>query len=103
MRQIIIPIVFIAAFIVAVSQVGMDADASNDTTAPRRTATTTSGLYCPAALEAGTTYNNDSVDLSGDGAVYVHCVECNTGVYHPHDDGTVRCTYCGKAQSLHAQ
>jgi hypothetical protein len=100
MRQIIIPIVFIAAFIGAVSQVGIEA--SNGTT-PTRTATTSTGLYCPAALEAGTTYNNDSVDLSGDGAIYVHCVECNTGVYHPHDDGTVRCTYCGKAQSLHAQ
>ena len=102
MRQIIIPIVFIAAFIAAVSQVGTDADASNNTSQAKPTNTTT-GLYCPAALEAGPAYNNDSVDLSGDGAVYVHCVECNTGVYHPHDDGTVRCTYCSKAQSLHAQ
>lgn len=29
---------------------------------------------------------------------YDHCGTCNIGVYLPHDDGSVKCTYCNVAK-----
>jgi hypothetical protein len=114
MRQILIPITFIALFITAVSQVATDADTtthdqSTDTKMCRCCRPTLppvqTGMYYPAALDSSvavsSTYTTE--DLSQEVVQYIHCTHCSIGVYHPHDDGTVRCTYCGKDESLHAQ
>jgi hypothetical protein len=49
---------------------------------------------CPGMVE------QPSVDLSGDGVIYVHCDRCQTGVYLDHENGTKSCSYCSHEQPV---
>lgn len=58
----------------------------------------TSSAWCPvvgdgkSATEANALVSRDENGVE----IYQHCEDCRAGVITAHDDGTSRCTFCGK-------
>lgn len=63
-------------------------------TAPTRVESASQATTCPVYVPPA--YVEQVADKV---STYHHCTKCNTGVYLPNVDNTIKCTFCGASEA----